>query len=114
MLNVLDQIPYEAEKMGKRILVNEPHLQLIQIALNPGQAVPPHNANSNVHLLVVQGGVHVELDGAPHDIVQGSLLNVALDTPMKIHNPNKAPATFLVFKTPHPTTIKRDEATHKK
>lgn len=54
MLNVLEHIPYEIEKMGKRILVNEPYLQLIQIALNPGQSVPPHNANSNVHLLTVQ------------------------------------------------------------
>jgi quercetin dioxygenase-like cupin family protein len=106
MLNVLEHIPYEIEKMGKRILVNEPYLQLIQIALNPGQSVPPHNANSNVHLLTVQGGVHVELDGTVHDTQQGSLLEVGLGTHMRIHNPNNEAATFLVFKTPHPTEIK--------
>jgi len=105
MLNVLEQIPYEDDKMGKRILVNEPYLQLIQIALNPGQAVPPHNANSNVYVLTLQGCLCVELDGTPNTTKPGSLLDVALNTPMKIHNPNKEPATFLVLKTPHPTAI---------
>ena len=90
-------------------MVDEPHLQLIQIALNPGQAVPPHKANSNVHLLAMQGAIHVELDGVPHTVQQACMLPVAYQTPMKIHNPNSEPATFLVFKTPHPTKIKNSK-----
>ena len=106
MMNVLHGIPYETDRMGKRQLVGEEHLQLMQIALRPGQAVPPHNANSNVHLLVLTGGIHVDLDGAPHDASQGTLLPVAHGTPMRIENRADGDASFLVIKSPHPSQMK--------
>ena len=63
MKNVFEDIPYTDGQMGKRQLVGETHLLVMQVALQPGQQVPPHNANSNVHLLIVEGQVIVTLDG---------------------------------------------------
>ena len=63
MKNVLNDIPYADGQMGRRQLVDELHLLVMQVALKPGQQVPQHNANSNVHLLIVEGQVVVTLEG---------------------------------------------------
>lgn len=104
--NVLEEAPYQPDKMGRRELVGEKHLQIMQIALEPGQAVPDHKANSNVHLLVLEGAIEVELAGEGQQARRGSLAPVALGTPMRIRNASKERATFLVIKTPHPSEIK--------
>ena len=57
MNNVLENIPYQEEGVGKRKLVDEKYLLMMQAALRPGQSVPQHNANSNVHLVVLKGEV---------------------------------------------------------
>jgi hypothetical protein len=44
MENLLDGAPYADKGMGKRKLVDEDHLMLMQIALKPGQSVPKHKA----------------------------------------------------------------------
>lgn len=106
MLNVLESIPYNDQTMGRRQLVSEKHLLLLQIALKPGQVVPTHNANSNVHLLVLEGSIDVTLNDAPYQAGSGSLLAVALGTSMQIRNTQAHNATFLVIKTPNPSEIK--------
>ncbi len=102
VLNVLKDIPYAAEGMGKRKLVDAKHLLLMQVALKPGQEVPQHNANSNVHLLVVRGSVVINLDGADVAAEEGSLVPVAKGTPMNVKNASSADASFLILKTPNP------------
>ena len=105
MKNVFEDIPYTDGQMGKRQLVGETHLLVMQVALQPGQQVPPHNANSNVHLLIVEGQVIVTLDG--HDIAaaKGTLLPIAIQTPMSIRNDSQENASFLIFKSPNPSEI---------
>lgn len=105
MINVLQDIPYVEDGMGRRQLVDAPHLLVMQVALRPGQSVPPHPANSNVHLLVLDGAVDVTLDEAVQRISRGDLLPVAFQTPMSIHNPGPGSATFLVLKAPHPSAM---------
>ena len=78
----------------------------MQIALKPGQSVPQHNANSNVHLLVVRGELTVNLAGADNKVKEGDLLPVAYQTPMIIKNTGSIDAAFLVFKTPNPSEMK--------
>lgn len=74
-MNVLENIPYSDDRMGNRKVVDEKHLLVMQIALKPGQSVPQHNANSNVHLLVVRGdGLTVNLDGTDNKVKEGDLL----------------------------------------
>jgi quercetin dioxygenase-like cupin family protein len=104
-MNVLENIPYNDDKMGNRKVVDEKHLLVMQIALKPGQSVPQHNANSNVHILVVRGNLSVNLDGADNQVKEGDLLPVAFQTPMIIKNTGSDNATFLVFKTPNPSEM---------
>ena len=105
MKNVLEGIPYTDSQMGKRQLVDETHLLVMQVALQPGQQVPPHNANSNVHLLIVEGQVIVTLDGKDTAAAKGALLPIAIQTPMSIRNDSQENASFLIFKSPNPSEI---------
>ena len=105
MANVLESIPSTDGQMGKRQLVDEPHLLVMQVALQPGQQVPPHNANSNVHLLIVEGQVIVTLDGKDTAAAKGALLPIAIQTPMSIRNDSQENASFLIFKSPNPSEI---------
>ena len=105
MANVLESIPSTDGQMGKRQLVDEPHLLVMQVALQPGQQVPPHNANSNVHLLIVEGQVIVTLDGNDIAAAKGTLLPIAIQTPMSIRNDSQENASFLIFKSPNPSEI---------
>ena len=105
MKNVFEDIPYTDGQMGKRQLVDETHLLVMQVVLQPGQQVPPHNANSNVHLLIVEGQVIVTLDGKDTAAAKGSLLPIAIRTPMSIRNDSQENASFLIFKSPNPSEI---------
>jgi quercetin dioxygenase-like cupin family protein len=105
MENVLKNIPYQNEKMGSRKLVDEKYLLLMQAALKPGQSVPQHNANSNVHILVVRGEVVINLDGTESLAREGSLLPVSHRTSMNIKNKSGQDASFLIIKTPNPSEM---------
>ena len=102
MINVLENIPYDSKNMGKRKLVDEEYLLVLQVALEPGQGVPQHNANSNVHILVLGGSIKIDLEGTVTDSREGDLVRVRFKTLMRIENPSDERATFLVIKTPHP------------
>src|SRR5690554_2576411 len=106
MMNVFEDIPYPSERMGRREVVYEKDLLLMQIALQPGQALPPHKANSNVHLLLLEGELEADLAGDRHRLKTGDLLPVAVETPMRIRNDGTRNATFLVLKAPHPSEMK--------
>ncbi|MDP8247776.1 MAG: cupin domain-containing protein [Candidatus Tritonobacter lacicola] len=109
--NVLQEIPYQDEGFGKRKLVDTNELLLMQAALKPGQKVPPHMANSNVHLLVLAGEIIVDIAGEKVSAGKGDLVPVAFGTPMYVENQGKGDATFLIIKTPHPKLMKRKKAT---
>lgn len=107
MINVLENIPFQSEGLGKRKLVETDPLLMMQIALKPGQHVPQHNANSHVHLIVLQGDcLIVTLEGVNHKVETGTLLPVEYQTSMMIKNEGKEDATFVVIKTPHPNLMK--------
>jgi len=105
MKNVLKEIPYADGQMGRRQLVDEKHLLVMQVALKPGQQVPQHNANSNVHLLIVEGQVVATLDGKDTVAVKGDILPVAFKTLMSVRNASKENASFLIIKTPNPSEM---------
>lgn len=106
MKNVFEDVPYTDGQMGRRQLLDEKHILVMQIALKPGQKVPLHNANSNVHLLILEGQVVVTLDGKDTGAVRGDIVPVAYKTPMAIRNDAGENATFLVLKTPNPSEMK--------
>jgi len=107
MNNVFENIPYQKKGMGNRKLVDEKDSLIMQIALQPGQSVPEHKANSNVHLLVLKGVLSVNLDGQDNTIVEGGILPVDFRTPMKIINNSQENTTFLVIKTPNSSEMEK-------
>ncbi|MEW6671839.1 MAG: cupin domain-containing protein [Thermodesulfobacteriota bacterium] len=102
MQNVLENIPYQAEGMGRRKLVDKDQILIMQAALKPGQSVPPHDANADVHILVLTGEVVINLNGTDTIAKAGNLLPVAIHTPMNITNNGPKNATFLIIKAPDP------------
>ena len=106
MKNVLADIPYADGQMGKRQLVDEKHLLVMQVALKPGQQVPQHNANSNVHLLIVEGQIIVTLDGKDTIATKGDLLPVTFKTLISVRNASKENASFLNIRSPNPSEMK--------
>ena len=105
--NVLKDIPYTDTGIGKRQLVSDSHLFVMQAALRPGQQVPLHNANSSVHLLILEGRVAVTLNETETAAVKGDLIPVACGTPMSIRNNSETNASFLILKTPNPNALKQ-------
>lgn len=104
-MNILENIPYQDEGWGKKKIIDEKYLLVMQIALKPGQSVPQHNANSNVHLLIMRGALTLNLNGTDNQVKEGDLLPVAHQTPMIIKNTGNDDAMFLVFKTPNPSEM---------
>jgi len=104
--NVLADIPYADGQTGKRKLVDEKHLFVMQIALKPGQQVPQHSANSNVHLLIIEGEIIVTLDGKDTVATKGDLLPVTFKTLMSVRNASKENASFLNIRSPNPSEMK--------
>ena len=103
--NLLEAAPYADPGPGRRKLVDQPYLLLMQAALQPGQMVPQHNADSNVHLVILEGEVVVNLSGRDVPAKRGDLVPVAPGTPMNIQNRSSANATFLIVKTPNPSEM---------
>ena len=105
-INILQEIPYREEGMGKRKLVDEDYLLVMQAALKPGQMVPQHNADSNVRILIIRGEVVVELAGEKIKASEGDIVPATPGTPMNIINQSEEDATLLIFKAPHPRMMK--------
>ncbi len=106
-MNILKEIPYRDGGMGKRKLVDEDYLLVMQAALKPGQMVPQHNADSNVRIIIIRGEVVVDLDGEKIKASEGDIVPATPGTPMNIVNQSEDDATFLIIKTPHPRMMKQ-------
>lgn len=102
---LLEQVPYRDEGMGSRKVVDEKHVLMMQAALKPGQKVPEHKANSNVHIVVLKGALIVNLAGTDVAVKEGDLLPIAFGTQMHIRNDGQDNATFLIVKTPNPSEM---------
>ncbi|MEI8205307.1 MAG: cupin domain-containing protein [Kiritimatiellales bacterium] len=106
MKNVLADIPYADGQAGKRKLIDEKHLFVMQVALKPGQQVPQHHANSNVHLLILEGKVFVTLDGKDTIATKGDIIPVTFKTLMSVRNASEENASFLNIRSPNPSEMK--------
>jgi quercetin dioxygenase-like cupin family protein len=105
IVNLLDRPPYRDNEMGKKVLVDTTHLLMMQVALKPGQMVPQHNANSHVHIIILEGAVVINLSGKDIPAKKGDLVPIAFKTPMSIRNLSQVNATFLIIKTPNPSQM---------
>jgi len=101
--NLLDGAPYSDSGVGKRKLVDEKDLFMMQVSLKPGQMVPQHTANSNVHIIVLEGQIIITVSGNDIAAHKGDLVPVAFKSLMQIKNNSTENATFVIVKTPNPT-----------
>jgi quercetin dioxygenase-like cupin family protein len=101
-MNVLENIPYDQEVFGRRKVIDEPGLLMMQVALTPGQSIPRHDTNGDVHLLVIKGRLKVSHGNDETEAPEGAILRLPHGTSMCVHNASEENASFLVMKAPNP------------
>ena len=95
---------------GIAALVEEPHLTIRQLGLEPGKGVPVHTTDAPVTIQVIRGeGVFIE-EGESFRIGPGKLLRIARGVSMGIVNDSDEPLVILAIRTPLPEEAPRDTA----
>ena len=99
----LERVDLHLADAAERMCVWETeHLQIMRMRLGVGESLPPHNANSDVLLLPLEGTITFAGEGRTETFGVGEALSVPYDTPMKVSNGGGPPALLLVLKAPHP------------
>jgi heme-degrading monooxygenase HmoA/quercetin dioxygenase-like cupin family protein len=102
-MNVIDLKSREVfgnEGRGIAVLVEEPHLTIRQLGLEPGKSVPVHTTDAPVFIE----------DGESFRIGPGKLLRIAQGVSMGITNDSDKPLVVLAIRTPTPEEAPRDTA----
>lgn len=105
--DLLANAPYKDSGLGKKKLVDNKHLFMMQAALKPGQIVPQHNSNSNVNIIVLDGEIVINVNGKDIIAKRGELVPVAYKSAMNVKNKSNANATFVIIKTPNPSEMSK-------
>lgn len=105
--NLTKNAPFSDSGFGKKKIIDRDYLLMMQAALKPGQMVPQHIANANVHLVILEGEVVVNLNGKEIIAKTGDLVPVVYKTSMNIKNKSKANVIFIIIKTPHPQKMEK-------
>lgn len=74
-------------------------VQIMRVRLEPGEALPPHQAGANVVLVPLQGQVRFVNDDTDETVGVGAALAVNCGTPMAISNADAGETIFIVVKT---------------
>jgi quercetin dioxygenase-like cupin family protein/heme-degrading monooxygenase HmoA len=101
---------FSHEGRGVASLVEEPNLQIRQIGLESGKAVPVHTADGPVTIHVVRGEGVFFVEGETVRLGTGKLLRIPIGSSMGIVNDTKTSLVFLVIKTPQPDHPSRESA----
>ena len=99
----LDQMMEFGEQFILKKLADVPEAQINLVCLGAHQALPAHNTNSNVRLLVLQGKLSLTVSEETESLVLHEMVAIPFDTPMQIRNDSDSNAAFLVIKTPNPS-----------
>ena len=98
------------EGRGIAVLVEEPHLTIRQLGLEPGKSVPSHTTDAPVTIQVIRGeGVFIE-DGESFRMGPGKLLRIAQGVSMGIVNDSDESLVVLAIRTPASEEAPRDTA----
>ena len=99
----LDQMMEFGEQFTLKRLADIPDAQLNLVCLSPHQALPAHNTNSNVRLLVLLGELTLTVSDETDNLAIHEMTAIPFDMPMQIRNDSDSNAAFLVIKTPNPS-----------
>lgn len=90
------------EKLIEKV-VDDNNVAINHMILNKGEALPTHNANSNVYMIVVRGTVTLHLEENPDvSYSAGNIVNIPYDTKMDVKNTHDEQLEFFVVKSPNP------------
>lgn len=90
------------EKIIERI-ISDGNVDINHMILPKGGALPVHNSNSNVYMIIVRGILTISLDGQPPSKYQkGNILNIPFDIKMHVFNEDDEILEFFVVKSPSP------------
>ena len=88
-------------------IVSDENVDINHMVLGPGEALPEHDTNSHVHMLVVRGAVTLRLgDQGPHDYPAGSIVAIPYLTHMNASNRTAEILEIFVIKAPSPASFK--------
>ncbi len=91
---------FSHEGRGVAALVDEPHLKINQVGLEPGKIVPVHVADAPVTVHVLHGEGTFSAGDETVRMGPGKLLRIQKGVSMGIRNESMEPLVFLVIKTP--------------
>lgn len=90
------------DKVIERI-VADPYAHVNHMVLPEGEALPIHQSNANLYMIIVRGQMTLSLDGEPalvHGV--GEILNIPEGLRMEVGNKESGTLEFFVVKTPPP------------
>lgn len=94
------------EKLVEKIL-DDDVVMINHVILNLGEALPQHDSNSNVYLVIVRGRINLQLGDNPQkEYENGSIVNIPGKVRMNISNEDEEQAEFFVVKAPSPRLYK--------
>lgn len=84
-------------------VIEDDHVAINHMILRQTEALPLHNANSNVYMIVARGEVTLKLDDAEaHTWPTGSILAIPFKTLMDVSNQAADVLELFVVKAPSP------------
>ncbi|HAE42853.1 MAG TPA: hypothetical protein DCG34_08040 [Clostridiales bacterium] len=90
------------EKIIERI-ISDGNVDINHMILPKGGALPVHNSNSNVYMIIVRGTLTISLDEQlPSKYQKGNILNIPFDIKMHVFNEDEEILEFFVVKSPSP------------
>lgn len=90
------------EKLIEKIL-DDDVVMINHMILNQEEALPEHDSNSNVYMMVIQGKVTLQLSETPaKEYKQGSIINIPAEVKMNVSNKQKEQLEIFVIKAPSP------------
>ncbi len=95
------------EKAIERI-IDDPNLHINHMVLPKGEALPEHDTNSNVYMIIVRGTMDIRLaDQESHQYEAGTILTIPYKTRMLAKNAGSETLEFFVVKAPNPKDMPR-------
>jgi quercetin dioxygenase-like cupin family protein len=87
-------------------IVEDDYAAINHMILGQAEALPEHNANSNVYMIIVRGRITLRLDDqSAHQYAAGSIVAIPFKTKMNVSNQDQEVLEFFVIKAPSPKNV---------
>lgn len=89
---------------GRRIeaVVRDEHAHIMHMVLPMGEALPAHETNANLYMVVLSGALSIALDGEAAEYPARTVLNLPKGVYMEAKNAGTDTLELMVVKAPAP------------